>query len=209
MIELKIGSAAEKSMGWLEWSASLAGSLAWPTAAVIIAIIFRGQIKGLLSKLRKLSWGDKIADFSDKLDEVEIQTKSSAAPEEPAPLREQDIITERFVKLLEIAPGAAVLDAWIEIEKLISTLVNQHIGSTRITHHGDKAVKRRGTITNLAALANTEVLPDELYRMLVSLQQLRNRAAHESISGQDAIRFQSLAVEAKRQLERLLNEAGE
>jgi hypothetical protein len=73
-IEVKLATA-EKSMDWLQWSSSLVHSLAWPVAAVIIAFIFRDQISGLLSKIRKLSWGDKVVDFAEKLDELEAATR--------------------------------------------------------------------------------------------------------------------------------------
>lgn len=35
-------------MSWLEFFATIIGSLAWPVAAVIVAVLFRKQLRALL-----------------------------------------------------------------------------------------------------------------------------------------------------------------
>lgn len=58
-------------MGWLEWSAQIVASLAWPVAVVIILCVLRPAIVRLLRQISKLTWGDKAVDFSNGLDRLE------------------------------------------------------------------------------------------------------------------------------------------
>ncbi len=116
MLELKIGPS-ERGMGWLEWSSSIVGSLAWPVAAVIIACLFRSQIAGLLAKLRKFSFGDAEIHFAEVLDNVEANFGQSREPDLREPLKD-----DRFQQLVEISPSAAILDAWQPIEARLQEL---------------------------------------------------------------------------------------
>lgn len=65
MLELKVGKA-DDAMGWFEFISSMTGSLAWPIAAVVIALIFRSQIISLMQRLRELGFGDAKATFSEQ-----------------------------------------------------------------------------------------------------------------------------------------------
>ncbi len=70
MLELKIGKA-DDAIGWFEFIAAMTGALAWPIAVVIVACVFRSQIGSVLGKIRRLTWGDKSADFTEGLDKAE------------------------------------------------------------------------------------------------------------------------------------------
>lgn len=85
MLKLEVGEA-EQGMGWLEFIASVVGSVAWPIAAVAIAVLFRKQIAALLNKIRTLTLGDAVVDFSEKLDKVETAAETAPDLAEPAPL---------------------------------------------------------------------------------------------------------------------------
>lgn len=75
---------AEGAMGWLDFIASMTGSLAWPIAALGIALIFRSQIRTLLGRLNEVALGDAKATFSKDLDRAEKQAAALPAPEEEA-----------------------------------------------------------------------------------------------------------------------------
>lgn len=200
-------AAAKEAMGWLDWSASVIGSLAWPVAAVIIAWLFRSQIAALLAKVKQVRWGDAVVDLSEKLDQIEavaLEVKAEAAEEArddatslatipPSP------VDDRFQNLLTLSPSAAILDAWLPIEQKIINLVaaNPQISSgqsksSNNTYHNIKLLRDRGVISGVT------------YDLLRELQQLRNIAVHsEDVTIADAYRFKSFSDEVMRSLGRM------
>lgn len=49
---------AVTAMDWLTFIASIVGSMAWPASALLIAFLFRSQIKLLLERVSSVSVGD-------------------------------------------------------------------------------------------------------------------------------------------------------
>ena len=186
MLELKIG-AADKSMGWMEFISSLVGSLAWPVAAVIIAAIFHKQIAGLLSKVRRLNWGDASIELAEQLDMVEDRARVIEAEVAlPAPMHEEaEVPDDRFQALLTISPSAAILDAWKPVERRLATLGKEHFGA------GTKYTPTHKIAERLSAMG---VLMSSVVGMVDDLRNIRNEASHSrEVSVTDAIRFQQLA----------------
>ena len=58
-------------MDWLQFLASIIGSLAWPLALVVIVLILRRQLVDILRRLKRLKYGEAEAEFGEKLEEVE------------------------------------------------------------------------------------------------------------------------------------------
>ena len=188
MLELKIG-AADKSMGWMEFIASLVGSLAWPVAAVIIAAIFHKQIAALLAKIRKLNWGDASVELSEQLDKVEDKARAieAEAPQPALPALEEEGPDDRFQALLAISPSAAILDAWKPIERRLVTLGRQHFGN---------GMKYSPTHKIAEKLAGEGVLMSSVVGMVDDLRKIRNEASHsKEVSVTDALRFNQLALQ--------------
>ncbi len=178
-------------MDWLQWSSSIIGSLAWPVAAVFIAFIFRAQIGALLKRIKEASWGDKSVSFADELDKIEKSTPEldEAADNTLEPSTPQ--LDDRYQKLLAIAPNAAIIEAWGEVEEAIR-----------------KAAKLHGIVTsdpnNMTAdrlavgLATKRHLTVDAMKMILEMRMLRNRAAHnEKVTTADAFRFSDLAMKVK------------
>lgn len=110
MFKLTLESAGSGT-DWPAFAASLVTALAWPLSALVIALIFRRPLLALLARLDELSWGDKSARFAQRLDRLE----SEASPAPPEPDGPEIALTgdhARFLKLLDLSPGAAVLDSW-------------------------------------------------------------------------------------------------
>ncbi|MCX7285452.1 MAG: hypothetical protein NTX28_15660 [Novosphingobium sp.] len=181
MISLTIGPAAD----WLSWSASLIGALAWPLAALVIALVFRRPLLTLLARLDELSWGDKAARFAQKLDRLE-----SEAPPVPAEPDGPDLALTgnhgRFLKLLNLSPNAAVLDAWSRVEEALQALALNH-GVCHALASTDAAEASH-------ALQQRGILPARTVGMIGEMRALRHAAAHnQDISVSDALRFRNLA----------------
>ena len=177
-------NVSETGMGVLDFIASLVGSLAWPLAAVIIALVFHKRIGLLLAKIRTLKWGEAAVDFTENLDKVESaaaaladQTDGQDSPPPAAP-------SGRFHELLAISPNAAILDTWSEVENEIRKLGNHHgliDSAARPSRMGEQLVK-------------SGVLPIGIHKMLAEMRFMRNQAAHGAqTTPEDALRFYQLS----------------
>lgn len=181
MISLTVGPA-DGPTGWLDWTASVLGSLAWPLSALVIALIFRRPLLALLARLDELSWGDKSARFAQRLDRLESEA--------PALRPELEVVPElalsgdhgRFLQLLDLSPNAAVLDAWSGVEEALTALAHDHLIASPDAAEASRALGNRG------------ILPARTLGMIGEMRRLRNAAAHnQPISVSDALRFRNLA----------------
>lgn len=188
MLELKVGPV-ESGMGWLEFISSLVGSLAWPLAAVIIALMFKSQIAALLAKVRKLSWGDSSVELAEQLDKAEDKARAVEPAEEP-PLPDQ-----RFQQLLAISPSAAILDTWGTVERMLYQVGSDHNLDQRGLAQPNKIMD--------SLVKNGKIAP-HIYEMLRDLRGIRNAAAHQKeVTASDAIRFYDLSEKVVRALDKI------
>lgn len=184
MISLTVSSRSAVA-DWLALTAEILGALAWPIAALVIALLFRRPLLSLLGRLDQLSWGDKSARFAQQLDRLESEaapslsdTDDCEAPAAPALSGDHG----RFLKLLDLSPGAAVLDSWSRVEDELQILAHAHHVATSDAGEAGDALQRRG------------VLPARTVDMIAEMRALRNAAAHDqAISVSDALRFRNLA----------------
>ncbi|MCW1381552.1 hypothetical protein OLX02_01825 [Novosphingobium sp. KCTC 2891] len=165
-IMLTVGKATEGAH-WFDRLVTLTGALAWPLVALVVALLFRAQLVALTARLDELRWGDKSARFARRLDRLE----ASAPFPPPPPPDEPEIALSgdhaRFLQLLEISPGAAVLDAWARVEE---------------------------GLARLARRADGGELDRRIRAMVVELGALRADAArNRPITVPDALRFRNLA----------------
>lgn len=163
---------------------ALLGTLAWPLALVVLALVFRPQLVALFARLDELRWGDKAARFSRRLDRLEraaaplLADQTLAASDEDAgtvlALSGDHV---RFLRLLDLSPNAAVLDAWDRVEEGLAGLSRRHG-------------------TGAPALLRPQVPP-----MLSEMARLRAAAAHgEPITVADALRFRNLSKRVVNEL---------
>ena len=126
MVTVTVAKAAG-SVLWFDRLLTLAGTLAWPLALVLVALLFRAQWIALLHRLDELRWGDKSARFSRRLDRLE--RAAPFPPVLPASEDEPDLALSgdhaRFFQLLELSPSAAVLDAWARVEEGLARLARR------------------------------------------------------------------------------------
>ena len=176
-------------MGWFEFISSLVGSLAWPLAAVAIALMFRSQIAALLAKVRKLSWGDSSVELAEQLDKVEDNSRAVE------PSLEAAVPDQRFQQLLAISPSAAILDAWGTVERMLYQVgTDQNLEAKILTQ----------PLRIMDSLARNETISPTIYEMLRDLRNVRNSAAHQQeVTVADAIRFHDLSEKVVRALDKI------
>lgn len=191
MLELKI-CGADEAMGWLDFIASIVSSVAWPIAAVVIALAFRKQISGLLNKIRRLSWGDTSVELAEKLDKVETVSQSiPILDHNPDPA----LPTDRFQRLLEISPAAAILDSWTNVEGLLRDIGNRRGYDSKLSSLPSEVAHR---------LQKENLISDSVYEMVRDLRGIRNEAAHKrDVTPTDAYRFYELVERVTKALDKL------
>jgi hypothetical protein len=178
-------SDGHHAMDWLEWSSAIVRAVAWPLAAVAISLIFRGQLGGLLTRLQKLTWGDKEASFAERLDELEEVAEERIVLRGDPAQTIGSLTQDRFETLLAISPEAAILDAWHPIEQMIDELYDADHSEATVTP------PLMGKITELI---QRNGLPRSVRDTIRGLRELRNRAAHGvGLTPADAYRFRSLS----------------
>jgi hypothetical protein len=175
----------------LEFIASLAGSLAWPAAALAIAILFRDQLRRLLDvsgPLRRLKGPAGLEAFYD---ETAVETKEAAAAalkaagvtEQPSPL----LILDDLEGVAKASPRGAVVDASSRIEMRLLELLRDN----------DVDVGENRSLGTLASVAfKRGLIGESTLQAVLGLRVLRNLAVHgtdEDLDSTRALEFLTLA----------------
>lgn len=215
-------------MGWLEWSSAVIGSIAWPVALVVVALIFRGQINKLLKRIKGAKYGDAEVQFREELDKIEAQVSELPLAIEPAagdavpeaslgpataqqdgslsaqhPDDEPELVrvafqNEKFNEIAKLSPSAAVLNAWRDVERELKHSFKKS---------GLSNQEKMGPPFQIAMrLYKMGIIDKPTMDIINDLKNLRNTAAHvEEVSIADAYRFETLAREVINRLQYALS----
>ena len=100
-------------MDILTFIAELVKATAWPLAAITIALIFRQQLRALLSRIRKGKVGPAEFEFEQEVKELTEQAPLQLPPPQ---------VGTPTVTLATTNPRAAILEAWLGIESSVHRL---------------------------------------------------------------------------------------
>jgi len=150
-------------MDWLTFIAEVIKAVAWPIAAIAIALIFREQIRSLLVRMKKGKVGPAEFEFEQGVRELQAETRGSAGDE----ARE----TELEPLKLAAEPRKAVLEAFLGVESALQALARSKGMYAELAQHELYEVAR--LLEQRGSLESRQV---SLYR---DLRHLRNQAAHE------------------------------
>jgi hypothetical protein len=153
-------------MDGLTFVSSLISSLAWPVAVVVLVLAFRKPIGRMFERLpKRVKAGPVEVEWPEVATEARVALATSSEVRTDA---SPGSLTERFAKLAEEEPAAAIMAAWAEVEKSLRARV------------GDLAVRQRSLAgLMLARLAREQgTISDSTLRAVEGLSVLRNLAAH-------------------------------
>ncbi len=162
-------------MGWLQFVASLADSLAWPLSVVALAVVFRPMISQLdLTGVRRWKAGPAGIEI-ENWDREASETKASLARQKPR--AEKSTPAEiGLSKQLEIEsqenPSVAVLEAFSQVEAELRKIITD----AEITDERDPE-RMSARQLSLLALEN-DLITSESASAVEGLSILRNLAAH-------------------------------
>jgi|SRR5580658_2316174 hypothetical protein len=143
--------------------AEIVKAVAWPAAALAIALLLRNPVLGLIEGLRlsRVKYGDWEAQFEQAKREVQ-QKLLSAAPQFVAPALPARVASHDETSS---SPTAAILSAWDELEAMVATLAS-------------KAGITGSLSTMLQELVKRGLVKQGTVDSVEGLRQMRNLAVH-------------------------------
>lgn len=153
-------------MNTLQFIAALIQALAWPLAVLVLALLFRAEIRVLLGRMKKGKVGAAELEFEVAVRSLESESKTLAAPAGASAL------TAPQVALLSTDPRAAVIGAWLQVEDAVEQLLYARAAAV------EEVPRNRGA--QLRALTRQELLAPPHIALLNELRALRNQAVHEA-----------------------------
>ncbi len=172
-------------MDWLQFVSSVISSLAWPSAVVFLGLVFREQVRALLSKMKTLKAPGGIeADFTERLNEVVEEVKAVPEPANPPaqgavqlPYKEEHVDDDAQQVYGPVRTSALILDAWRSIENVIYDLSESY----------QKERPKSGTWLSIINRMNAlELVPRPLLKVILNLSALRNKVAHSRFEPDDS-----------------------
>lgn len=182
-------TSGQVEMDWLTFIVELLKATAWPVAAIVIAFLFRRQIRDLLTRIKKGKIGPAEFEFEQDVREL-AEDLTAAVPIEPVPPAE--------VALASLNPRAAILEVWVKVETVMSRLANSRNVDSR---------RGRGSLYQARLLYKAGAITNDDMAMFNDLRVLRNQAAHDedfSPSVDSAIQYVRLAESLISRLTALL-----
>ncbi|WP_130932201.1 hypothetical protein [Pseudomonas sp. Sample_24] len=109
-------------MDWMQFVAAITSSLAWPIAAVAVVLSVKRPLLALLPKIRTLKYGDLQIDLEEQLKAVQadLTTDTSVSSGATPP-----VVSAATVQLAAIAPRAAILYSWSEVESALDSAIDK------------------------------------------------------------------------------------
>lgn len=172
-------------------------TLAWPITVIILALLFRSELRGVFRRLSHLKYRDLEAKFEKGLREVEENARGILATTDMPQIRPQPHEYDRIIGLVEISPRAAITEAWREVELATA----QAAAAAGIDVEGRIAGTR-----HIQQLVQRELAPPTIIPVYNQLRRLRNRAAHGAefeVDTAEAERFADLALGIAVELNRI------
>lgn len=103
--------------------------IAWPTTVIFFALLFRHELKKVLSRLSKVKYGEAEAFFEEQLSKVETNTSiaKSMLVDNTSELRKKsNRKLERILQFSQTAPLNCVIEAWKEVETSTADLIRAY-----------------------------------------------------------------------------------
>lgn len=154
------------TLSFLEFLASVIDSLAWPVLVGFIVFLLRSPVAKLLDRLSRFKYKDLEAEFRDKLEDLKASSETEPAGESSVDPSANSISLQ---ELAEVSPRAAIMEAWIKIERATE---NYLVSS---------GLEKKYSYQGLRRLPNN--YKDPIEHILTAYQELRllrNKAAHAS-----------------------------
>jgi hypothetical protein len=185
-------------MSYLQFIASLVSSLAWPVAGVIIVVVFKDQLRHILSQVRKFGAAGVNFEIADQIREIQRVGEAVELEQTDEP-RSASALDPELTSLARSFPEAAVLQSFKSLEAVLLRI--------RQKLPGDKPHRNLSEV--LSALVRDNQISPSVVSLFQSLRQARNTAAHgqgvEKLSQGEAVELIIQMKNLEDLLETVLN----
>ncbi len=190
-------------MDWLQFLASVVGSLAWPATVVTLIVLLRAPVTRVLLTLTHLKYKEIELDFGRELTQLEDKAKAiDVKPRQPKahPPATKDAVPflDEAERLAQDFPEAAVAVGWQAVEGELMFAVTWLAALPGPPFH-NSAMK------NSEILLAQEIINESTFDLLKRMRHLRNVAVHRDhgvgiVTTDQAIEFIALAREVVEKL---------
>jgi len=158
---------------WLDFVAKIVAALVWPLTTVIVVFALRKSITALVPKIEEFNLGSlrmkikqEIAEAKELAKEVNAQLEGEALEKSHA----TDTVSAESARkrqLASLAPEAAILAQWTEVEYVLKQLAEQ------------ESLNPRSPLSKiLEQLVRAEVVDIQSAKLFKTLRVVRNEVAH-------------------------------
>lgn len=151
-------------MDLLTFISEMTQALAWPVSLAIVLLLYRGSLIQLITRLVGVKMGDFEATFAIESQQV-AESVAEAKKSLPPTLA---IENNALLELAKASPRAAILEAWLRIERRIIALA----GSL------DQEATKLPTHRLISRLAEMQAINGYVADSLRGLVAMRNLAVH-------------------------------
>lgn len=150
------------AMDTLTFITEMVKALAWPVAALVIAVVFRSELRGLLHRVRKGKLGPAEFEFEETVAALRVRVGKPDLAPAPA--------SAALVEQANQNPRSVILHSWLEIQAVVESIVAKHATAE------DRRDPRSVSLRVLHRLLRDK---PEYIDMYNDLRMLRSRAVHE------------------------------
>lgn len=157
-------------MDWKQFIAQIIDSLAWPLVAMFVVWHLKDRFAELIPRLKKVKHKETELEFAELVTELVAEAKSG---DDLAPANQTPSVQENYdflVRLAEISPRSAILEAFRAVESAASIAV--------VKAYPTLESRSARNSTHRFDLLRGKVLDDSQIKQLNDLRRLRNKAAH-------------------------------
>jgi hypothetical protein len=167
-------------MDWMQFLASVVGSVAWPAAALAIVYLFKDQLRLLIAHIKKIGAAGVNVELSEKVEEA-VDAGEVVQAEKGLVAPDVVGLDPTLLQLVKSFPEAALIQSFKELEALILKL--------RAKMPDDRPARNLYEV--LKALEKQQYIPQSAVVLFQSLREARNAAAHgrgeEELSSSEAL----------------------
>lgn len=161
---------------------------AWPFTACLIAFLFKSDIHSIVQRISTIKYKDVEATLSNNIHDAEKKSKNIKLKQETDSIGNYEL-ESRLMRILDISPKAAILEAWAEIE---AEAFKRDFASGAQT-------KRVHPAMILEYIGENSRLSQKEKELLHELRNVRNRASHLPdiiIKNEDGEKYINVAIKA-------------
>lgn len=159
----------------LDFLASIASSLGWPGAALLIAFLFREQIIAMFDNVESVKVGGVEAKIRRNL-KAAAEELRSAEPVAQETASSNDSQFAVFLEMATTSPTGAIVEAWKQVEAVAYDLVAREFPRLREMDR----LRPMNSQSLFKHLLDIGALPESELNTFQKLRVIRNQAAHSS-----------------------------